>query len=44
MRFFRRNRKRKILGLLLLAAILLNVGRYGSIAWKYYQDVVSIVP
>ena len=44
MRFFRRNRKRKILGLLLLAAILLNVGIYGSIAWKYYQDVVSIVP
>ena len=44
MRFFRRNRKRKILGLLLLAAILLNIGIYGSIAWKYYQDVVSIVP
>ena len=44
MRFFRRNRKRKILGLLLLAAILLNVGIYGSIAWKYYQDVVLIVP
>ena len=44
MRFFRRNRKRKILGLLLLAAILLNVGIYGSIAWKYYKDVVSIVP
>lgn len=44
MRFFRRNRTRKILGLLLLAAILLNVGIYGSIAWKYYQDVVSIVP
>lgn len=44
MRFFRRNRKRKILGLLLGAAILLNVGIYGSIAWKYYQDVVSIVP
>ncbi|MGN0405219.1 MAG: LCP family protein [Bariatricus sp.] len=44
MRFFKRNRKRKILGLLLLAAILLNVGIYGSIAWKYYQDVVSIVP
>ena len=44
MRFFRRNRKRKILGLLLLAAILLNVVIYGSIAWKYYQDVVSIVP
>ena len=44
MRFFRRNRKRKILGILLVAAILLNVGIYGSIAWKYYQDVVSIVP
>lgn len=44
MRFFKRNRKRKILGLLLVAAILLNVGIYGSIAWKYYQDVVSIVP
>lgn len=44
MRFFRRNRTRKILGLLLGAAILLNVGIYGSIAWKYYQDVVSIVP
>ena len=44
MRFFKRNRTRKILGLLLLAAILLNVGIYGSIAWKYYQDVVSIVP
>lgn len=29
---------------MLLAAILLNVGIYGSIAWKYYQDVVSIVP
>ena len=23
---------------------MLNVGIYGSIAWKYYQDVVSIVP
>ena len=44
MRFFRRNRTRKILGILLVAAILLNVGIYGSIAWKYYQDVVSIVP
>ena len=44
MRFFRRNRKRKILGILLVAAILMNVGIYGSIAWKYYQDVVSIVP
>ena len=44
MRFFRINRKRKILGILLVAAILLNVGIYGSIAWKYYQDVVSIVP
>ena len=44
MRFFRRNRKRKILGILLVAAILLNVGIYGSIAWKYYQDVVSIEP
>ena len=44
MRFFKRNRIRKILGLLLGAAILLNVGIYGSIAWKYYQDVVSIVP
>ena len=43
MRFFKRNRTRKILGLLLGAAILLNVGIYGSIAWKYYQDVVSIV-
>ena len=29
---------------MLVAAILLNVGLYGSIAWKYYQDVVSIVP
>ena len=29
---------------MLLAAILLNIGIYGSIAWKYYQDVVSIVP
>ena len=29
---------------MLVAAILLNVGIYGSIAWKYYQDVVSIVP
>ncbi|MGN9056153.1 LCP family protein [Bariatricus sp. HCP28S3_A7] len=44
MRFFKRNRTRKILGILLVAAILLNVGIYGSIAWKYYQDVVSIVP
>ena len=44
MRFFRRNRKRKIIGILLVAAILLNVGIFGSIAWKYYQDVVSIVP
>ena len=37
MRFFKRNRTRKILGLLLGAAILLNVGIYGSIAWKYYH-------
>ena len=44
MKFFKRNRAKKILGLVLVAAILLNVGIYGSIIWKYYQDVVSIVP
>ena len=44
MRFFRKHRKRKIIGLIILIIILLIVGIYGSIVWKFYKDTVGIVP
>ncbi|MGN1193165.1 MAG: LCP family protein, partial [Dorea sp.] len=44
MRFFKKHRKRKIIGLIILIIILLIVGIYGSIVWKFYKDTVGIVP
>lgn len=44
MKFFRKHKKRKIIGIVILAVILLIVGVYGSIIWKFYKDVVDIVP
>ena len=44
MKFFRKHKKRKIIGIVILAVILLMVGVYGSIIWKFYKDTVDIVP
>ena len=44
MKFFRKHKKRKIIGIVILAVILLIVGVYGSIIWKFYKDTVDIVP
>ena len=44
MKFFRKHQKRKIIGIVILAVILLIVGVYGSIIWKFYKDTVDIVP
>lgn len=44
MKFFRKHKKRKIIGIVILAVILVIVGVYGSIIWKFYKDVVDIVP
>ena len=44
MKFFRKHKKRKIIGIVILAVILLIVGVYGSIIWKFYKDMVDIVP
>ena len=44
MKFFKKHKKRKIIGIVILAVILLIVGVYGSIIWKFYKDTVDIVP
>ena len=44
MKFFRKHKKRKIIGIVILAVILLIVGVYGSIIWKFYKDTDDIVP
>lgn len=44
MKFFRKHRKRKIIGIIILAVILLIVGIYGSIMWKLYKNKVGVVP
>ena len=44
MKFFRKHKKRKIIGIVILAVILLIVGVYGSIIWKFYKDTGDIVP
>lgn len=44
MKFFRKHRKRKIIGIIILAVILLIGGIYGSIIWKLYSNTVGIVP
>lgn len=44
MKFFRKHKKRKIIGIVILAVILVIVGVYGSIIWKFYKDTVDIVP
>ena len=44
MKIFRKHQKRKIIGIVILAVILLIVGVYGSIIWKFYKDTVDIVP
>lgn len=44
MKFFRKHKKRKIVGIIILAIILLIVGIYGSIIWKLYSNKVGVVP
>ena len=44
MKFFMKHIKRKIIGIVILAVIMLIVGVYGSIIWKFYKDTVDIVP
>lgn len=43
MKFFRKHKKRKIVGIIILAVVLLVVGIYGSIVWMFYKDTVGIV-
>ena len=43
MKFFRKHKKRKIVGIIILAVVLLMVGIYGSIVWMFYKDTVGIV-
>ena len=43
MKFFRKHKKRKIVGIIILAVVLLIVGIYGSIVWMFYKDTVGIV-
>ena len=43
MKFFRKHKKRKIVGIIILAVVLLVVGIYGSIVWMFYKDTVGVV-
>lgn len=43
MKFFRKHKKRKIIGIVILVVILLIVGIYGSIIWKFYSAGVDVV-
>ena len=43
MKFFRKHKKRKIVGIIILAVVLLMVGIYGSIVWMFYKDTVGVV-
>lgn len=43
MKFFQKHKKRKIIGIIILAVVLLIVGIYGSIVWMFYKDTVGIV-
>lgn len=43
MKFFRKHKKRKIVGIIILAVVLLIVGIYGSIVWMFYKDTVGVV-
>ena len=43
MKFFQKHKKRKIVGIIILAVVLLIVGIYGSIVWMFYKDTVGIV-
>ena len=43
MKFFRKHKKRKIVGIIIPAVVLLMVGIYGSIVWMFYKDTVGVV-
>ena len=43
MKFFRKHKKRKIAGIIILLIVLLIGGIYGSIWWKFYGDSVGVV-
>ena len=43
MKFFQKHKKRKIVGIIILAVVLLIVGIYGSIVCMFYKDTVGIV-
>lgn len=43
MKFFQKHKKRKIVGIIILAVVLLIVGIYGSIVWMFYKDTVGVV-
>ena len=43
MKFFRKHKKRKIVGIIILAVVLLIVGIYGSVVWMFYKDTVGVV-
>lgn len=42
MKFFRKHKKRKIAGIIILLIVLLIGGIYGSIWWKFYGDSVGL--
>lgn len=43
MKFFKKNKKRKIIGIIILVVVLLIVGIYGSIIWKLTGGSVRVV-
>lgn len=43
MKFFRKHKKRKIAGIIILLIVLLIGSIYGSIWWKFYGDSVGVV-
>ena len=43
MKLFRKHKKLKIVGIIILAVVLLVVGIYGSIVWMFYKDTVGVV-
>lgn len=43
MKFFRKNKKKKIIGIIILLLVAINAGIYGSILWSFHKGVVGIV-
>lgn len=43
MQFFKKNKKKKIFGIVVLAVVLFTVGIFGSIIWQLHKDRVKIV-